>query len=99
LGSLIKGCTNNYPDVFNETVRSNWLSQLPLNVDIEEGNNQQDFLIDILTHSPSLVINSAKDLITILRNHANFVAKRSQKEYKEYVDKTKRSLQMMKEWA
>jgi hypothetical protein len=76
-----------------------WLSNLPLNTDKIEGDEQQLVLMEFLRNSPGLLIKDRKDLLNICQIYAKFVAKRGDKQYKEIVAKTKESLLMMKEWS
>ena len=56
LGVLLKHYAGKYPEVLHQDIFTKWLSELPLNTDKIEGDKQQEFLLEILTHDPSILI-------------------------------------------
>jgi hypothetical protein len=75
------------------------MSYLPLNTDKIEGNTQHEFLLDILTKNPSILIKDVNDLKLVCEIFAKFVQKRKDREYKEEVAKTKQALMVVKDWS
>lgn len=99
LGILLKKYSANYPDVLNQEVFGYWFSNLPLNTDKTEGNNQQEFLMELLASNPGMVVKEIKDLKHVCQIYAKFVMKRKDREFREIVQKTRQSLMLIKEWT
>lgn len=79
LGSLLKHFGNAYPTVLHQEIYKFWVSHLPLEADKEEGNEQQEILIEFLNVCPASLINETKDLLAICEIYAKFVMKRGEK--------------------
>ena len=79
LGNLLKYFGNSYPTVLNQDIYKFWVSHLPLEADKEEGNEQQEILIEFLNACPGNLINETKDLLAICEIYARFVMKRGEK--------------------
>ena len=95
---LLKHRTGNYPEILNKNVFDYWLSHLPLNTDLEEGDKQQSFLLEILNHDPTFLIKEAQHLKQVLEIFVKFIQKRRDKEYKEIVQKSREFVKMITKW-
>lgn len=76
---LLKFYSSDFPELLNSSVFGYWFENLPLNTDKTEGNNQQEFLIELLLHNPSIIIKEAKDLKQVCQIFAKFIMKRDDK--------------------
>lgn len=56
LGVLLKNFAAFHTTLLNSEVYKFWLSNLPLNTDKKEGNDQQEILIELLNTNPALII-------------------------------------------
>lgn len=65
--------------MLNSAVFGYWFANLPLNVDKIEGNAQQEFLIEVLSSHPELVVKDVNGLKQVCQIYAKFVMKRKDK--------------------
>ena len=99
LGVLIKHRHDTFPDLLNPKAFNYWLSNLPLEYDYKEGKKQQEFLIHILNHNPSLVIGKVEDLKKVLEIFVCYLKKRKGKEDMEIIKKSRECLFMINGWS
>lgn len=83
LGKILDALGSTYPQILTQEVYGQWLSQLPLNTDLNEGDNMQRLLIKILDTTPDLLVTTPDSLLTICRIYAKYVAKRKKNSKKE----------------